>query len=111
MYCLFLALVLVFAAGGARAEGASEPLTLRSVTYSNLRQLLTGAAPDAQVDVPALLNLPARLTSARIPAVVVVHSLAGFREENEGWQARQLRQAGFATLTYDFIIIFGSVVC
>lgn len=101
MYRLLLALVLVFAVGGARAEDASEPLTLRSATYSSLRQLLTGAAPDAQVDVPALLNLPARLTSARIPAVVVVHSLAGFREENEGWQARQLRQAGFATLTYD----------
>ena len=101
MYWLFLALVLVFAAGGARAEGANEPLTLRSVTYSNLRQLLMAAAPDAQIDVPALLRFPASVMSERIPAVVVVHSLAGFREENEGWQARQLQQAGFATLTYD----------
>jgi dienelactone hydrolase len=41
------------------------------------------------------------VTSASIPAVVVVHSLAGFREGNEGWQAQQLREAGFATLTYD----------
>jgi hypothetical protein len=35
MYRLLLALVLVFAAVDARAEGASDTLTLRSVTYSN----------------------------------------------------------------------------
>jgi dienelactone hydrolase len=35
------------------------------------------------------------------PAVVVVHSLAGFRDANEGYVAAELRKAGFATLTYD----------
>jgi dienelactone hydrolase len=32
---------------------------------------------------------------------VVVHSLGGFLEGNEGWHAAQLRRAGLATLPYD----------
>jgi dienelactone hydrolase len=33
--------------------------------------------------------------------VVVVHTIGGFREANEGWLAAELRRSGFATLTYD----------
>jgi dienelactone hydrolase len=36
-----------------------------------------------------------------MPAVVLVHTLAGYRAQNEGWQAGALREASFATLTYD----------
>jgi hypothetical protein len=32
---------------------------------------------------------------------VLVHTLAGYRDQNEGWQASALREAGFATLAYD----------
>jgi dienelactone hydrolase len=37
----------------------------------------------------------------RVPAVVVVHTVGGYRDDNEGQYAAELRQAGFATLTYD----------
>jgi dienelactone hydrolase len=37
----------------------------------------------------------------RYPAVVVVHTIAGYQEGNEGQYAAELRKAGFATLTYD----------
>jgi len=33
--------------------------------------------------------------------VIVVHTLGGFRDSNEGYVAAELRKAGFATLTYD----------
>ena len=32
---------------------------------------------------------------------MVVHSIAGYLESNEGWHAAELRKAGFATLTYE----------
>jgi dienelactone hydrolase len=35
------------------------------------------------------------------PAVIVVHTLAGYRDANEGYVAAELRKAGFATLTFD----------
>ena len=37
----------------------------------------------------------------RYPAVVVVHTIGGFQEANEGWLAVELRRSGFAALTYD----------
>jgi hypothetical protein len=94
---LFLSLLVAFAASTALAQGTSETLTLRSATYSNFRQILTRASPDGQADLPAILNLPVT-SSGRLPAVIVVHTLAGFRDQNEGWQAQRLREAGFATL-------------
>lgn len=97
---LLLSLLFTVATGSAYAQGAGETVTLRSATYANFRQIFMHAAPDASVDVPAKLSFPTAF-SGRVPAVVIVHTLAGFRELNEGWQAQQLRAAGFATLTYD----------
>lgn len=97
---LLLALLLVLAPSGARAAWTSETLALHSATYSNFRQLLMGAAPDAPLDLPATLGFPAN-PAGPVPAVVLVHTAAGFRDDNEGWQAERLREAGFATLTYD----------
>ena len=37
----------------------------------------------------------------RYPAVIVVHTIAGYRDANEGYVAAELRKAGFVTLTYD----------
>src|SRR5262249_6342414 len=37
----------------------------------------------------------------RYPAVVVVHTIAGYLGQNEGSFAAKLRAAGYATLTYD----------
>jgi hypothetical protein len=35
----------------------------------------------------------------RYSAVILVHTLAGYRDANEGCVAAELRKAGFATLT------------
>jgi len=92
--------VLAGVAGTANADAKAETLTFQSATYSSLRQVLTNTGPDARVEVRAALGFSAA-ASGRMPAVVLLHSLAGYRDQNEGWQAAALREAGFATLTYD----------
>ena len=79
--------------------GPIERVTLRSGSYADFRQVFTREVP-AGVSVPATLRFPDR-PRERYPAVVVVHTIGGFREANEGWLAAELRRSGFATLTYD----------
>jgi dienelactone hydrolase len=50
--------------------------------------------------VSANLSFPAQ-AKERYPAVVIIHTIGGYQESNEGWHAAELRKAGFATLTYD----------
>ena len=102
------ALVLVAAAVAAgtalvhdQVRGADpiEQVTLRSGSYADFRQVFVREAP-AGGSVPATLRFPDQPRD-RYPAVVVVHTISGFQEANEGWQAAELRRSGFATLTYD----------
>jgi dienelactone hydrolase len=79
--------------------GPIERVTLRSGSYADFRQVFTREVP-AGVSVPATLRFPDR-PRERYPAVVVVHTIGGFQEANEGWLAAELRRSGFATLTYD----------
>ena len=85
--------------GQVRGAGPIEPVTLRSGSYADFRQVFVREAP-AEVSVAATLRFPDRPRD-RYPAVVVVHTISGFQEANEGWQAAELRRSGFATLTYD----------
>jgi len=85
--------------GHLRDAGPIERVTLRSGSYADFRQVFTREAP-AGVSVPATLRFPERPRD-RYPAVVVVHTISGFQEANEGWLAAELRRSGFATLTYD----------
>ena len=85
--------------GQVRGADPIEPVTLRSGSYADFRQVFVREAP-AGVSVPATLRFPDRPRD-RYPAVVVVHTISGFQEANEGWQAAELRRSGFATLTYD----------
>src|SRR6266404_2693221 len=85
--------------GQLRDAGPIERVTLRSGSYADFRQVLTREAP-ADVSVPATLRFPDQPRD-RYPAVVVVHTISGFKEANEGWLAAELRRSGFATLTYD----------
>src|SRR5215831_20541649 len=55
---------------------------------------------DRSVTVKANLSLPEQVRD-RYPAVIIVHTIAGYRDANEGYVAAELRKAGFATLTYD----------
>jgi dienelactone hydrolase len=82
------------------AEARSEQVALQSATYADFRQLLSREAPTAANTVPAVLSFPEQARD-RFPAVVVVHTIGGYRDDNEGQYAAELRQAGFATLTFD----------
>jgi dienelactone hydrolase len=83
----------------APPAGASR-VTFQSATYADFRQLLMREAPVAAVTVSATLTFPDEARD-RYPAVVVIHTIAGYNEANEGQYAAELRKAGFATLTYD----------
>jgi dienelactone hydrolase len=85
--------------GQVSDAGPIELVTLRSGSYTDFHQVFAREAP-AAVSVPAILRFPDRPRN-RYPAVVVVHTIGGFQEANEGWLAAELRRSGFATLTYD----------
>jgi dienelactone hydrolase len=87
-------------AGAARATERSEAVQFQSVSYTDFRQVFRRDATPAPATIKATLTFP-DTAAERYPAVVVVHTIGGYQEANEGWQAAQLRQAGFATLTYD----------
>jgi dienelactone hydrolase len=78
----------------------SEQVALQSASYADFRQLLSRGTPLAVATVPAVLGFPEQARD-RFPAVVVVHTIGGYRDDNEGQYAAELRQAGFATLTFD----------
>jgi dienelactone hydrolase len=94
------AFVAATADGQAPEAGPKKQVTFQSASYVDPRQLLSREPPAATVTVPATLVFPDDARD-RYPAVVVVHTIAGYIEGNEGRYAAELRKAGFATLTYD----------
>jgi dienelactone hydrolase len=104
MYQILCALMATIAYGIAvghcQAPQAGATITFQSSTYSGFRQLLTHEAATGTVTIPANLRFPDEAKD-RYPAVIVVHALDGYRDDNEGYVAAELRKAGFATLTYD----------
>jgi dienelactone hydrolase len=92
---------------GPAAEARSSEVSFQSASYVDVRQLLSRGAPAATLTVPATLSFPDEAKD-RYPAVVVVHTVAGYIEANEGRYAAELRKAGFATLTYDGFAARGS---
>ena len=84
----------------ARTAGGSEAVQFHSASYADFRQVFRRDTPPAPATVTATLTFP-DITAERYPAVVVVHTIGGYQESNEGWHAAQFRAAGFATLTYD----------
>jgi len=99
---LVLISVAAFATGTVQGQTPAGPkqVSFQSASYVDFRQLLSREAPAAKVTVPAGLSFPDDVRD-RYPAVVVVHTIAGYSEANEGQYAAELRKAGFATLTYD----------
>lgn len=102
LFTLMVCIVLGTRVDGAPIPDASakEAVTFRSGTYTDLRQLMMRETPRSSAAVAATLAFPAG-SQSRYPAVIVVHTLAGYQEANEGWHAAEFRKAGFATLTYD----------
>src|SRR5258705_3610522 len=106
MYRILCVLIATIAYGMAAAhcqtpqEAGTTTITFGSSTYSDMRQLLAREATTGAVTVEAYLGFPQKVRD-RYPAVIVVHSIGGYRDTNEGYAAAELRKAGFATLTYD----------
>ena len=102
MYQFLCVLIATFAYGTAvgNCQAGATTITLQSSTYTDFRQLLTREAAAGTVAVRGSLAFPEQAKD-RYPAVVVVHTLSGYRDENEGYVAAELRKSGFATLTFD----------
>jgi dienelactone hydrolase len=104
---MYLRLLLAMATGFAIAPGHGQTLqagpnrvTMQSASYVDFRQVLAREPATASIAVPAALGFPVEARD-KYPAVVVVHTIAGYLDANEGRYAAELREAGFATLTYD----------
>jgi len=105
MYQMLCALMATIAYGSAAGhcqapQAGTSAITFQSSTYSDMRQLLERETTTGAVTVKAYLGFPEQMRD-RYPAVIVVHTIAGYRDANEGYAAAELRKAGFATLTYD----------
>jgi hypothetical protein len=105
MYQMLCVLVATMAYGTAtghcqHSEAGMTAVTFQSSTYSNMRQLLAREATTGAVTVKAYLGFPEQVMD-RYPAVIIVHTIAGYRDANEGYATAELRKAGFATLTHD----------
>jgi dienelactone hydrolase len=101
MLCVLMATIVYGTATGhcQDVQAGLTPVSFQSSTYSDMRQLLA-REPTGTVTVKAMLGFPEQVRE-KYPAVIVAHSIGGYRDANEGYIAAQLRKAGFATLTYD----------
>src|SRR5215471_5907733 len=100
--CVLMAMI-GYGMAGAHCQAprpSTTTITFQSSTYSDMRQLSAREAATGAVTVKANLGLPEQVRD-RYPAVIVVHTIAGYRDANEGYVAAELRKAGFVTLTYD----------
>jgi dienelactone hydrolase len=112
MYQMLCALMVMIGYGAAAGhcqapQAGTTAITFQSSTYSDFRQLLTRETATGTVTVQANLGFPEEKKD-RYPAVIVVHTLGGYRDANEGYVAAELRKSGFATLTYDSFVACGT---
>jgi dienelactone hydrolase len=107
-WVLIAATAIATAIGNCQVPQAGPiQVTFQSTSYEDFRQFLARQPASKTVTVPATLSFPDQARD-RYPAVVVVHTIAGYNEVNEGRYAAELRKAGFATLTYDSFAARGS---
>jgi dienelactone hydrolase len=95
-----LYLIIVMAILVAALSANAQTVMVQSGRYADFRQLMSREAPTDSAIVAMTLRFPDKAQD-RYPAIVVVHTIAGYQEANEGWHAEQFRKAGFATLTYE----------
>lgn len=104
MYQILCILMATIGYGTADAcetpQAGTTPITFQSSAYGDFRQILTREAATGTVTIRGNLGFPEQAKN-RYPAVVIVHGLGGYRNDNEGYVAAELRKSGFATLTYD----------
>ncbi len=105
MYQIICTLLATIAYGTATGhcevpQPGTSTITFQSSTYGDFRQILTREAPTGTITIRAILGFPDAARD-RYPAIIIVHGLGGYRDDNEGYVAAELRKSGFATLTYD----------
>lgn len=88
MYRILCVLMATIAYGTAAAHCQTPPagtttITFQSATYGDVPQLLGRKAPTETATVRATLRFP-KEAKDRYPAVIVVHTIGGYREVNEG---------------------------
>jgi len=81
--------VVALVAGVAAAQVNAETVTFQSGSYADFRQLSSREAASATVTVAATLSFPDE-TRDRYPAVVVVHSIAGYLESKRRLARRRI---------------------
>jgi dienelactone hydrolase len=94
MRLLFLVLTLM-----VTLSAQAQTVTVPSGIYADFRQLLAREPPTGSSDISMTLRFPDE-RRGRHAAVVIVHTIGGYLETNEGWHAEAFRKHGFATLTY-----------
>jgi dienelactone hydrolase len=94
-----LHLIIALAILAMAVSAGAQTVMVKSGRYVDFRQLLAREAPADSATLAMTLRLPDEARD-RYPAVVIVHTIAGYQEANEGWHADTFRKAGFATLTY-----------
>jgi len=94
-----LYLIIALAILALAVSASAQTVMVQSGRYADFRQLLAREAPTDSATVAMTLRLPDEARD-RYPAIVIVHTIAGYQEANEGWHADAFRKAGFATLTY-----------
>src|SRR5215216_5067488 len=77
----------------------AQTSTVQTGVYTDFRQLLSGEAPASTVGITMTLRFPDERKD-RHPAIVIVHTIGGYQEANEGWHAEAFRKQGFAIVTY-----------
>jgi len=92
-------LIIAMASLAAAVSANAQTVMVQSGRYADFRQLLSREAPTDSATLAMTLRLPDEARD-RYPAIVIVHTIAGYQEANEGWHADAFRKAGFATLTY-----------
>jgi dienelactone hydrolase len=85
---------------GTAAPAAAESVTFRSGNYADFGRLVSREAATSTIAITGRLSFPDEKRD-RYRAIVIVHTIGGYQESNEGWHAARFRKSGFATLTYE----------
>jgi len=80
------------AAHGQAPQAGTTTITFQSSAYADFRELLAREAATGTVTVRANLSFPEEAKD-RYPAVIVVHTLGGYLDANEGYVAAELRKS------------------
>ena len=99
----FAVLAMSVLSGIAAAQGFN-PETRGSIDFPTFRFETTpgtlNGTPGTAETGRAILRLP-KADGQKAPLVVLVHTIGGYIEQNEGWFARELNKVGFATAEID----------